>query len=287
MVIESSRAGSIYPVGGVTGVLSGPAITRERKEVFSPSLRFCGRWCPVALSLAVSLAIHGCAAGNHDRRGDLAGPAKTSALSPDECLANGQVEHAATSSTGYVIQPNDQLAIEFYLNPEFNDNVTVRPDGKITLRLVGDLPAAGMTPQELAAEIDKSYSSELRNPGAAVHVKGMPSFKVYVQGQVTKPGSFPLDPGMTTVQALADAGGVTPDAGETAVLIRRDVCGVPHGIKINIEEAMSDPARGDDAALMPRDILIVPRSSISNLDQFVQHYIRDLLPIQPYAAVPL
>jgi protein involved in polysaccharide export with SLBB domain len=210
-------------------------------------------------------------------------------LTPEQCLAGGEIQRAATPSDnqGYLIQPGDVLAIDFYLSPEFNDEVTVRPDGKVTLRLVGDMQAAGLTPAQFAAALDRAYNSELRSPDAAVHIKNMPGRLVYVQGQVSKPGSFPLLPGMTALQAVSDAGGLTEDASYNAILIRRDACGEPHGIKIDVSNADGKIGKGEsDVALMPHDILVVPRSKIANVDLFVKHYLQDLLPFPPYLTLP-
>jgi protein involved in polysaccharide export with SLBB domain len=185
-----------------------------------------------------------------------------------------------------VIQPGDLLSVDFYLNPEFNDELSVRPDGKVTMRLIGDIEAAGLTPRQFAASLDKAYLSELRSPDAAVHVKSTPNRLVFVQGQVTKPGSFALESGMTVLQAVSEAGGVTPEAAGNAVLIRRDICGEPHGMKIDISNAQGKGGNGEDVALMPRDILVVPRSKIANANLFVKQYIQGLLPIQPYLSIP-
>jgi polysaccharide export outer membrane protein len=244
----------------------------------------------LALLLCVATGISACSAGATDgARGDVSRPGLASGrLSPEQCSAEGQIQQAASrpDDQNYVIQPGDVLAIDFYLNPEFNDEVTVRPDGKTTLRLIGDIQAAGLTPSQFAAKLDQAYLSELRSPDAAVHVKNSPNRLVFVQGQVTKPGSFALEPGMTALQAVADAGGVTPDAARDAVLIRRDVCGQPHGIKVDISNAEGKPGKGEDVALMPRDILVVPRSRIANIDLFVRQYMQDLLPIPPYLTIP-
>jgi polysaccharide export outer membrane protein len=209
-------------------------------------------------------------------------------ITPEQCAAGGEIQQAAvrTDDEGYVIQRGDVLSVDFYLNPEFNDEPTVRPDGKVTLRLIGDIQAGGLTPSQFAASLDKAYLSELRSPDAAVHVKSTPSRLVFVQGQVTKPGSFALEPGMTALQAVADAGGVTPEAAHNAVLIRRDVCGQPHGIKVDISNAEGKLGNGEDVALMPRDILVIPRSKIADVDLFVKHYMQDILPIPPYLALP-
>jgi protein involved in polysaccharide export with SLBB domain len=252
-----------------------------------------------ALCLA-AMTLAGCSSSaDQTMRGDAA-PAQVSAnksssrMSPEQCLAGAEIQQAAARSDnaagsdneGYVIQPGDLLSVDFYLNPEFNDEPTVRPDGKVAMRLIGDIQAADLTPAQFAARLDRAYQTELRSPDAAVHVKTMPSRQVFVQGQVTKPGAFPLAPGMTALQAVSEAGGVTPEAAKDAVLIRRDVCGQPHGMKVDIANAQGKVGNGEDVALMPRDILVVPRSKIANIDLFVKQYVTDVIPIPPYLALP-
>ncbi len=237
------------------------------------------------LMISLLITLGGCSTSNNktvEKEEFANGPT----LSPEQCEANAQVLEASYQESGYRIQPNDKLSVDFYLNSEFNDNVTVGPDGKIVLRMVGPLKAGGLTPDQLAQNIDDAYKSELRNPGAVVHVQNTPARRVYVQGQVQRPGSFQIQPGMTAVQAVALAGGLTPEAGGTAVLIRRDACGEPEGSKIKLAMAMKDPGKGDDVALMPRDVVVVPRSTIANMDLMVKQYIRDLMPVEPYIGIP-
>lgn len=213
--------------------------------------------------------------------------ASTPILSPEQCEANGQIEQASAREVGYRIQAGDQLAISFYLNSEFNQDITVAPDGKAMMLMIGPVQAAGLTPDQMASNLNKAYQSELRNPGATVHVKNMPGRQIYVQGEVAKPGSFSLQPGMTALQAVADAGGFTPDSAPgSVVLIRRDACGQPQASKVNLQVAMKDPGAGDDPALMSHDVVVVPRSTIANIDLFVKQYVRDVLPVQPYVGIP-
>ncbi len=208
--------------------------------------------------------------------------ADDSKLSPEECAENAYLVHASSNDRVYHIEPGDKLDVDSYLNPEFSQEVTVRPDGMITMRLVGAVRAGGLTPQDLATALNVAYSKELRRPDMTVSVAKMPSREVYVQGQVNKPGGFPLEPGMTALQAIADAGGLTDKAGDKAVLIRRDACGIPGGSPIDLSKATDNPATGEDLALESRDIIVVPRSRIANVDEFVEQYIRDILPVQPY-----
>jgi protein involved in polysaccharide export with SLBB domain len=236
-------------------------------------------------SLGVVLAavlLAGCA--STAERGDLvaSAAARKSTCPPAAMLAAQEAEQG-----NYIIRPGDELQLDFYLNPEFNRDVTVRPDGNVSLDLVGSLPAAGLTPEQFAQRLDQAYRRELRNPGAAVHVKNSPTWRVYVQGQVAHAGAFPLQPGETALQAIAEAGGVTENGGaDSTVLIRRDACGNPHGMKIDLQAANSGKGV-DDVALLPSDVLVVPRSPIANVDLFVKQYIQGLLPFPPYMSVPV
>jgi polysaccharide biosynthesis/export protein len=235
--------------------------------------------CVIGLALLVS----GCSSKSSQTESEV-GAAAPSRMSPAQCEANANIQASAnTPDPGYRIQPGDSLALDFYMNSEFNDTVTVNPDGKVTLRMVGPVQAAGLTTDQLAAEIDKAYSSELRNPGAVVHLHNLPGRQVYVEGQVAKPGSFPLQPGMTAVEALALAGGVTDSADpQSTLVIRRDACGQPQASKVDLASALNNPGTGNDVALMERDVVVVPRSGIANADLWVKQHIRDILPVEPY-----
>jgi len=250
------------------------------KRTSTPTL-----WLSVGtVCVAICFGIYGCSASS-GQRGDVGAHAHNADVAPEQCLTNAALQTAADQQN-YHIQPGDQLAINFYLNPEFNDQVTVEPDGRIVLRLVGSVMAAGMTPADLAGEINKAYLTELRSPDASVEVKNMPGRQVYVQGQVNHPGAFQLQPGMTALQAVADEGGLTDGAADDdVVLIRRDACGRPTGEKLDLASAAGNPGKGDDTQLMPYDVLVVPRSRIANMDLFVKQYIQGLLPVQPYLSL--
>lgn len=246
------------------------------------------RSSPKIIAMLCALALVACSAESHNR-GDVPnrGDAQQAAtLNPELCMqSDASVQNVSLDSKGYRIQPGDQLAIDFYLNSEFNDNVTVQPDGRVVLRLVGPLQAAGLSPGQLANEINQAYAKELKNPSATVHVQNMPNRQIFVQGQVNHPGAFTLQPGMTALQAIGQAGGQTDESDlASTILIRRDACGRADGSKIDLASATDSPDQGEDVALMPRDTIVVPRSKIANVDLFVKQYIRDLLPVQPYLA---
>ena len=238
----------------------------------------------IACAMTIAAVLTGCSAGSKnqgDSRDNKEFASKP--MSAEACAANASIQESAAQDSDYRIQSGDQLALDFDMNSEFNATATVDPNGKIVLRMVGPIQAAGLTQDQLASSIDKAYSNELRNPGAVVHLNNMPNRQIYVEGEVAKPGAFPLQPGMTAVQALALAGGVTVDsAPDKTVLIRRDACGQSQGTDVNLASAIKKPGSGEDVALMSHDVVVVPRSGIANADLWVKQHIRDVLPVEPY-----
>lgn len=244
--------------------------------------RISNRARMIGCAIAIAVALGGCSTRNARNQGE-SNEFASKPMSPEQCAANASIEESAAQDADYRIQSGDQLALDFYMNPEFNDKVTVDPQGKIALRLVGPIQAAGLTPEQLATAIDKAYSNELRNPGAVVHLNHLPGRQIYVEGEVTKPGAFTLQPGMTVVQALALAGGVTDNSDpESTLLIRRDACGQSQGTTVDLAAATRKPGSAEDVALMSRDVVVVPRSRIANVDLWVKQHIRDVLPVEPY-----
>lgn len=243
-----------------------------------PTLRFIR----TLITVVAIFSLAGCAA--NAAHGDVRASSDASAMSPDACVANALLQPEQAPNGSYLIQPGDELAIDFYLNPEFNQDVTVRPDGRISLQLIGTVEASNLTPQQLATELDKAYLRELREPGVTVTVKNMPSRQIFVEGEVSHPGAFPAEQGMTALQAVAEAGGFTPDASGEAVLIRRDACGDFSRSPIDLAEALKNPGGNEDQVLQSRDVLVVTPSTIANIDQWMDHYVRRLMPMQPYFA---
>jgi protein involved in polysaccharide export with SLBB domain len=241
---------------------------------------------PLRLGFAVMAAlcsVCGCSSADLSH-GDLA--AKTPARVGAACTMPINYTSVADEQSNYRIRPGDDLMVTFYLSPEFDTGVTVRPDGKIAMRIGGDIEAANLTPAQLAAAIDRVYSQELREPQAAVVVKNTPSRLVYVEGQVGKPGAIPLVSAMTAMGAISQAGGFTDGAGtDKVILIRRDACGEPQGERLDLAKVIEQQDNQEDAALLPADIIVVPRSRIANLDLFVKQYVRDVLPVEPYLSV--
>lgn len=196
-------------------------------------------------------------------------------------------EAAPTSAPPYRLQIGDAIGVRFYQNKDFDENLVVRPDGKISLQLIPDLQAAGVEPTALAAEIERVYRSELANPRVVVLVRKLGG-TVYVGGEVKNPGVVQLTANLTLTQAIQAAGGFLNGAHlSQVVLIRRGADGRPVGHAIDIRPVIGGTDPGQDVPLQAFDIAFVPRSKIADLGVFVQQYIRDLLPIQPGLAIPV
>ena len=121
----------------------------------------------------------------------------------------------------YVIGAQDVLDINVWKEPDVSRVVPVRPDGKISLPLLNDVQAAGLTPAQLAAQITESLKKYVTNPQVTVIVTTINSQRVYILGEVTRPGAFPLIPGMSVLQALSSAGGFTQFAKVKSIFVRR------------------------------------------------------------------
>lgn len=179
----------------------------------------------------------------------------------------------------YRIQAGDQLDIKFFYNSELNESVAVRPDGRISLQLLGDITVHDMTPSQLENMLEERYSSQLAIPEVSVIVRSFNMHKVFVDGHVMKPGALPLVGYMTVMQSISQAGGLRDGARRKEILvIRRNHLGRPVVIRLNLDKAMTGEDMNQDLYLAPFDVVFVPRSTIGNVNQFVDLYIRKNLP---------
>lgn len=188
-------------------------------------------------------------------------------------------EGAAGPEPAYRIRAGDDLDFKFFYARELNETMKVRPDGQITLALIDDIQAAGLTPRELGEALSKRYAPHVRNPAVSVIVRSFTGYRAYVGGEVAQPQTLPLDGGLTPLQAIYRAGGVRPTADMgSVVLIRKGADGQPVAYQLDLsDDAVSKGRRDLAVALRPSDVLYVPRSPIANANRFVQQYIVDLI----------
>ena len=180
----------------------------------------------------------------------------------------------------YKIQPGDVLDVKLFYNPELNEQLTVRSDGRITLQLVNDIVAAGLTPAQLTSALTKAYVGELSNPRVAVIVRTSVADKVYVDGEVHRAGVINLIGPTTVLQSISQAGGMKESAkiDEVTVLRRTDDRKMTV-IQVNLEDALQGADASQDIMLSPNDVVFVPKSTISNINTWIDLYIRKNIPL--------
>lgn len=166
---------------------------------------------------------------------------------------------SATTDAGYVIGPEDVLKIDVWENAELSQTVPVRPDGKISLPLLNDVQAAGLTPTQLSATLGEKLSKYVTSAHpVTVIVTQINSQRVYVLGEVARAGAYPMVPGMTVLQVLSTAGGFTPFANTKNIYVLRTQNGAQHKFAFNYKNVVSGKQPEENIALKPGDTIVVP-----------------------------
>ncbi len=173
-------------------------------------------------------------------------------------MSSTDAKKPATADPNYVIGDQDVLDISVWKEPEVSRVVPVRPDGKISLPLLNDVQAAGLTPAQLAAEITESLKKYVTSPQVTVIVTTINSQRVYILGEVTRPGAFPLIPGMSVLQALSSAGGFTQFAKVKSIFVRRIENGKESKYPFNYREVIGGKKPEQDILLKAGDTIVVP-----------------------------
>lgn len=176
----------------------------------------------------------------------------------------------------YRIQVGDVLDVRLMLNPELNEEVTVRPDGHISTTVVPDAVAAGRTVEQLDAALHADYSKDLQNPRVSVVVRSFAPTRIYVGGEVANPGEFiTVGPTLTLSQAIARAGGTKLSSDDTAIfVIRRGADDRPEFLSVRYGAIMHGRDSSADIRLAPYDVVYVPKSGIADVYKWYNQYIQ-------------
>ena len=174
--------------------------------------------------------------------------------------------------------PGDVLDFKFFYNPELNDTQTIRPDGKITLQLIGEVEVNGKTPDQLKQELVKAYTGQLRIPEVAVIGRSFINRRVYVGGDVIRPGMLEMPRRITALEAIMMAGGFDYRRAEVNnVVIIQHKNGQRYGCALDLRDAL----KGKEAQLFylePQDIVYVPRNKISQVGLWIDQHINQIVP---------
>ena len=159
---------------------------------------------------------------------------------------------------GYVIGPDDALTVVFWREKELSADVVVRPDGMISLPLINDVRAEGLTPEQLRLALTTAAAKFVEEPTVTVVVKAIHSRKVFITGQVGKPGPYPLNGPTTVLQLIAMAGGVAEYADKSKILVVRKEGGKDLAFPFNYSEVTNGKRLQQNIELKPGDSVIVP-----------------------------
>lgn len=179
----------------------------------------------------------------------------------------------------YHIEPGDTLQITYTFHPEMNQQVLVRPDGKATLTMVGEVPVLGMSANQLEQFLVNRTSDRLRNPEVVVSITQWAERTVYIGGEVGKPGNIPYRKSLTPLQAIIAAGGFRDTARADSVILIRAAGPNDKFIsrRVDLAEAIHN-AQKELIYLAPHDVIYVPRTAIADADLWVKQHIIDLIP---------
>jgi polysaccharide biosynthesis/export protein len=184
-------------------------------------------------------------------------PIGTSGTDGEPARGDGAVDRSAAGvGPSYRIVPGDRLRVEVYKDPQLSQALQVRPDGKITLPLIDDIQAAGLTPVELRDQVADALKEYVTSPVVTVIVTETVAPEVFVMGEVNSPGALPVSGPMTVMEALARAGGFREFANTKNIRILRKTDAGVQTLTFNYRDAAR--GRGEPLMLRPGDTVIVP-----------------------------
>jgi polysaccharide export outer membrane protein len=227
-------------------------------------------WLPIRFLIIATAAVGLCGAvqapeGNRSAAGPDPAASENSPIKTAEMITPFQKR-----TPRYKIAPADSFDVSFELSPEFNQTVTVQPDGFITLRGIGELHAAGQTVPELTETLRHSYTKILNDPLISVVLKDFEKPYFIADGQVGKPGKYELRGETTVTQAVAMAGGFLESSKHSQVLLFRRIDDQWTEAKIlNVKKMEKSGNLSEDLFLHPGDMLFVPKNTMSKIQKFI------------------
>jgi polysaccharide export outer membrane protein len=164
---------------------------------------------------------------------------------------------SAANNSSYIIGPDDTLHVAVWKEPDLTATLPVRPDGKISMPLLNDVQAAGLTPMQLSDSLTEKLKKYVTDPRVTVVVTAMNSQRIYVLGEVLHTGAMPLTPDMTVLQALATAG-FTQFANTKGIYVLRQENGKQQKIPVNYKQLIKGASSAQNVLLKPGDTIVVP-----------------------------
>jgi polysaccharide export outer membrane protein len=199
-----------------------------------------------------------------------AGGSSTTAATPGGADGQGNLQLGGQRHPLYRLRPSDVVEISFTVAPEFNQVLTVQPDGYVMLKDAGMLEVEGLNLQEFGEAVQKAYQGYLHDPQVGVLLKEFEHPYFIVGGQVGKPGKYELRSDTTVAEAVEIAGGLTQEAKHSqVVLFRRVDDDLVETRLLNLKKMLKDRSLREDAHLRPGDMIFVPQNTISKIDRYL------------------
>uniref|UniRef100_UPI00404A1A7C polysaccharide biosynthesis/export family protein n=1 Tax=Desulfobacca sp. TaxID=2067990 RepID=UPI00404A1A7C len=177
------------------------------------------------------------------------------------------------------LSAGDVIDVKFFYTPELDESQIVRPDGFISLQLVGDVRVDHLTPAGLQQELLRRYTPHLKNPKITVLVRRVYDARVWVTGEVKRPGPVQMNGKLTVLEAVMEVGGGTRPTADLAkvLVVRQKNDGRHYGCLVNLQEVLQG-REGQQFFLHPRDVVFVPPTSITRANDWVDQYINKMMP---------
>lgn len=211
----------------------------------------------IAILMAILLAIPAATVAQQPQTSPAA-PTTTNKSIPAASDASPKTSTTDTTDIAhYIIGAEDSLQITVWKEPTLSGTVPVRPDGRISLVLLGDLQAAGMTPMQLAGDITQRLKKYIQDPSVSVVVLAVNSQRVFIIGEVGHVGPIGMTAGMSPLQAISAAGGLSPFANSKRIYILRGTGAKQQKIPFDYKKALKGDDK-QDVSLQPGDTIVVP-----------------------------
>lgn len=208
-----------------------------------------------------------------------AAPVAHAQAAPEAAQAASTMNYSEQSPP-YRLFPGDEVEITIYSAPELSRVATIGPDGRLAMPLIGAVRAADLTSDELHDILVSAYASHLRMPELTVTPRSYGSRQVFVGGEVARPGIYEMPANMDAFQAVALAGGFLPSAHRRDVLVLSRTDGETKVTEVDLSMRAMRQGFPGAQPLQRYDVVYVPRSRISQLNIFMEQYVRDALPVQ-------
>jgi polysaccharide export outer membrane protein len=212
----------------------------------------------VPLLAAAELPLHAQEAGGAKPAQTSPTPAPAKPAAPAPAKPPVAMPAGVVVPPGYVIGADDVLTIVFWREKDLSSDVAVRPDGRISLPVLQDIHAAGLTPEQLRDSLTKTAERFVEDPNVTVIVKEINSRRVFITGMVAKPGPYSVTSPMTVVQLIAMAGGLLEYADQENIAVVRVENGTPVSYRFNYKDIARRRNLKQNIALMPGDTVLVP-----------------------------